>query len=363
MNPETTPIAAHNRSHPVLAVSLGDMNGVGPEVVLKALSGDLRHEAGFQLFGPATVLEYYANLMGIPHFWQDVQKNSPDDSSESGDVDGFAVPKPGEVFLYPSSEPEEGIQPGFISAEAGAFAMQAVSAGVLACQSGRADALVTAPISKEAIQKAGYQVPGHTEYLAELTRTRDAGMLLVNDTMRIGLATIHIPVRDIAGHLTTELIDRQLALFFETLRSAFGIPDPHIAVLGLNPHAGDGGVIGDEEQRIIEPAVAKFRERGHQISGPWPADGFFGSGGHKNADMVLAMYHDQGLIPLKLSGFNKGVNVTAGLPVIRTSPDHGTAFTIAGKNQADAGSMREAIALAITMINRKNKAQTGNKSG
>ncbi|MDG5766647.1 4-hydroxythreonine-4-phosphate dehydrogenase PdxA [Balneolales bacterium ANBcel1] len=368
-----------DRNHPVLAVSMGDMNGIGPEVILRSLKARPVTRAGIRIYGPATVLEYYAERMEMEPFWsvQDASpaghgspaesvvpdrssftaEPSPPAKSSSlpetpGSASASASPQPGEVLLVPSPPPEEPVSPGETTAEAGACSMQAVKAAVSACIAGEADAVVTAPISKEAIHKAGYRVPGHTEYLAELTRTTRAGMMLVNNEMRIGLATIHIPLRDVAGSITMEGIRQQLELFHNTLKTCFGIARPKIAVLGLNPHAGDGGVLGLEEQQIIAPAIARFRESGREVTGPWPADGFFASGGHRDADMVLAMYHDQGLIPLKLSGFASGVNVTAGLPLIRTSPDHGTAFSIAGKNRADAGSMSAALSLALQMVIR-----------
>lgn len=354
------------RNYPVIAVSMGDMNGVGPEVIIKALFANPLPQEGIQLFGPANVMEYYADLSGIAPFWSD-DAPSTTDKFQTGHINEpgigagsiYPIPEPGQVLVIPSPEPDDPVNPGTITAEAGAYSMQAISSAVSSCLSGNADAIVTAPISKEAISKAGYRVPGHTEYLAELTQTTEAGMMLVNEAMRVGLATIHIPLQQVAGELTKEVIKRRITLFHRTLQTAFGISSPVIAALGLNPHAGDGGVIGKEETEVIEPAIAELRSQGLEVSGPWPADGFFGKKQHKEVDMVFAMYHDQGLIPFKLAAFGGGVNITAGLPVIRTSPDHGTAFSIAGTNSANASSMQAAFSLALQMIKRRFTFRTG----
>ncbi len=351
------------RSHPVLAITQGDMNGIGPEVILKNLS-DLSNSTvssseypGVLLFASRTVMEYYAKALEIPAVWQ-VTDSAPYlllDSQSASDSH-MPRPEPGQIFLVPLPEPAEPVQPGVISPEAGSLAMRAIASAVDACLAGRADALITAPISKEAIHKAGYRVPGHTEYLAQLTRSTGAGMMLVNRVMRIGLATIHIPLCEVPKQLTEERIESRLLLFHQALQRDFGIAEPRIAVLGLNPHAGDGGVLGREERLIITPVIEKLRKQNMTISGPWPADGFFGHKGFKDADLVFAMYHDQGLIPLKMADFGNGVNVTVGLPIIRTSPDHGTAFSIAGKSKADAGSMLAAIRLAVSMTIRRKSA-------
>lgn len=357
-------IEAHdvNRSHTVLAISMGDMNGIGPEVILKALDVILHHEPessfGVILFSHPNVINDYAKRSGMDPGMEllSVEPASPtgclSDSNSYFNLDykKIPVPGPGRIVLVPANMEEVMPEPGRISEFSGKLSMDAVSAGVTCCLSGQADALVTGPISKEAITKAGYNVPGHTEYLAQLTNSKSAGMMLVSDKMRIGLATIHIPHRKVAENLTIESITNNLRLFNKALKNDFCINKPQIAVLGLNPHAGDGGVIGSEEIDIIKPAISIARNEGINASGPWPADGFFGNKAYKEVDLVLAMYHDQGLIPLKLSGFGSGVNVTTGLPIIRTSPDHGTAFPIAGKNKADAGSMISAIHMALQIV-------------
>ena len=356
--------SVRDRSHPVVAITMGDMNGVGPEIILKALAQMRRtgvpDQAGTLLFASPEALQFYSRI--TKNVWDTEIWNRDAlgrDYQYTGDfafpdnLSGTPVPGPGEVILVPCRQPAEPVRPGVLSAESGTLSMHAVAAGVKACLSGQADALVTAPISKEVIHKAGFRVPGHTEYLAELTGSTNVGMMLVNPFMRIGLATIHIPIAKVSANLTRELVASRLRLYHDALKRDFGILQPHIAVLGLNPHAGDGGVLGTEEREIIIPVIEKMRAEGLNADGPWPADGFFGSKGHERADLVLAMYHDQGLIPLKLAGFGNGVNVTAGLPIIRTSPDHGTAFSLAGKNMADEGSMNAAIALALDMVKRR----------
>lgn len=355
----------NRRTHPVLAISMGDMNGIGPEVILKMLpklhQGEEGKSAGILLFACREAMLFYARTAAPgsdpPGFLADPAETGwqkevvfPLPSNAAG----LPVPGPGEVLLIPPADDTTPVSPGSITAKAGRLSMESVAAGVDACLSGEADALVTGPISKEAISMAGYRVPGHTEFLAERTGAKSVGMMLVNQAMRVGLLTIHIPLREVSDAISTGLLRTRLTLYEKTLKTDFGIPHPRIAVLGLNPHAGDGGVLGTEEQEIIAPVLEEMRLEGMGVSGPWPADGFFGSGGHRNVDMVLAMYHDQGLIPLKLAGFGGGVNVTAGLPIIRTSPDHGTAFPLAGKNRADENSMLAAATLALDMINRRS---------
>lgn len=356
-----------NRGHIVLAISMGDMNGIGPEVILKSLDVPLTDESGHSfgvlLFSHPDVINYYAERSGMDSVMEQVSGDtvyskgySPASHSFFNlDYRNIPVPDPGRIVLVPARIENVLPEPGKISGFSGKLSMDAVSAGVSCCMAGLADALVTGPISKEAISLAGFTVPGHTEYLAQLTSGNSAGMMLVNKIMRIGLATIHIPHRKVAESLTAESIIHHLRLFNEALKNDFCVHNPRIAVLGLNPHAGDGGVIGTEEIEIIKPAISVARAEGINADGPWPADGFFGNNDHKKVDLVMAMYHDQGLIPLKLSGFGSGVNVTTGLPIIRTSPDHGTAFPIAGKNKADAGSMVSAINIAIQMVEMRKK--------
>ena len=361
-----------NRSHPVLAITMGDRNGIGPEIILKSLSelqkSDPGRKCGVLLFASRDTMRFYSRVSGDSVDRSPLYHDSEQNVSLSSDFlfppsrEDLPVPEPGNVILIPCREPQEEVSPGAITAESGKLAMDAVAAGAGACLSGHADALVTAPISKEAIHRAGFRVPGHTEYLAQLTGANSVGMMLVNRYMRIGLATIHVPLRDVAGLLSAELILARLGLYHQTLKHDFGIAQPRISVLGLNPHAGDGGVLGSEEQEIIMPAMESAKKENIHVDGPWPADGYFGNKEYERADLVLAMYHDQGLIPLKLAGFGGGVNVTAGLPIIRTSPDHGTAFSLAGKNQAEAGSMLAAWNLALELIERRASSRIVSRS-
>jgi len=260
----------------------------------------------------------------------------------------------GEInILTPGSGFSHPVLPGKITKESGLHAMKCIQRGIQECMQKRMHALVTAPISKEAVNLAGYSIPGHTEFLAQQTDTPEVVMILLNENLRIALATTHIPVKDIAAALTKTLILKKIDVLHGSLKNDFGISSPKIAVFGLNPHAGDGGIIGKEEIKIIEPAVKQAAGSGINVEGPFAADSFFGSGNQKYFDGILAMYHDQGLAPFKALSFGKGVNFTAGLPFIRTSPDHGTAFNIAGKGVADPGSFTEAFKLALSLIKKR----------
>lgn len=327
-----------------IAISIGDINGIGPEVVLKSLSRtDLSDITPF-ILSNRQVVEYYSNISDIDLNFQ-FAKNV-------GQLDHGSI---NVLDCYGNEEVE--ILPGELSGQNGKLAMMAVEKGVDLCLSKHADALVTAPISKEAINRAGFQVPGHTEFLADKTGTDDFMMMLVNEGLRVGLVSIHIPIAQVAQSITQASVFKNISIMHRSLQRDFNIEDPHIAVLGLNPHAGDGGIIGNEEIEIIEPAIHKAESNGMNITGPHPADGFFGNRKFKGCDGILAMYHDQGLVPFKTLSFGKGINFTAGLPIIRTSPDHGTAFDIAGKNQADPSSFTAAFKLAAELAhNRKSQA-------
>jgi 4-hydroxythreonine-4-phosphate dehydrogenase len=243
---------------------------------------------------------------------------------------------------------------GQSSEEAGKYAFISIKSAVEDAMSGKVDAIVTAPINKNNIQSEDFKFAGHTEYLTQMDKAKDSLMLLVDGDLRVGVVTGHIPIKEVSEKVTAEKIDRKLDILEKSLKKDFGIKKPRIAVLGLNPHAGDGGVIGMEEEEIIKPLIEKRKESGKLVFGPFPADGFFGNRQYKNFDAVLAMYHDQGLIPFKTLAFSNGVNYTAGLSFVRTSPDHGTAYDLTGKGEADETSMRQALFLAIDIIkNRK----------
>lgn len=354
-----------------IAISLGDYNGIGPELILR-ISGaqSVSDNIQFLVFGPASVFDYYAELLKIPNplveikyadlfdSTKDLYHFSSDDSTENT-IDSLknAATKASSAqkdtrgktlkhLLISDGFDAATPKPGEIGSDAGDIAMKSIKMATNVVITGRANAIVTAPISKESIHLAGYKEPGHTEYLSKITNTRSQTMMLVNDNLRVGLATTHIPLKDVAIVLSSEVIFEKLKIMNKSLNEDFGISDPRIAVFGLNPHAGDGGVIGDEEQTIIAPALEEAKSRGIFAEGPFAADGWFGNRMYEQYDSVLAMYHDQGLAPFKALSFGKGVNFTAGLPIIRTSPDHGTAFALAGKGTANLESFLEAIKLA-----------------
>jgi 4-hydroxythreonine-4-phosphate dehydrogenase len=327
---------------PRIAVSMGDFNGIGPEVILKALKHIDFTDSIPVLIGHEDVFQFY-----------DRQVNTGLSFNGIANVDELSEVAGVINLINISDEQAVSPVPGEIESTAGLLSMLAVEKGIGLCLSGDTDALVTAPISKEAVHKAGYPYPGHTEFLAAKSSTKAVQMILVNDALRVALATIHIPVKDILSYLSTGLLEKQIDLLDHSLKSDFGIQDPHIAVLGLNPHAGDGGVIGTEEPEIIQPAIDAASRRNILVKGPFPADGFFGNQAYKNYDAILAMYHDQGMIPFKTLSFGSGVNFTAGLPFIRTSPDHGTGYDIAGKNRASELSFRAAYELAVKMVMNK----------
>lgn len=321
---------------PRVVISSGDFNGIGPEVIIKALQLFSLENITPIILSSSAVIDYYLDLFSIEldyHHARSVKevKSNTVNVLESYDQESISV------------------RPGAFTKQSGKCAMLAVEKGIHLCKNQDADALVTAPISKEAVNLAGYAIPGHTEFLAEHTDTKNFMMMLVHNNLRVGLATVHIPIAEVADNLSKTSIEKYIEIMHESLQRDFNIPNPDIAVLGLNPHAGDGGVIGTEEKDFITPAIDRMHTDGLKVSGPHPADGFFGNRKYEDYDGILAMYHDQGLIPFKTLSFGGGVNFTAGLPIIRTSPDHGTAFDIAGKNKADPSSFKEALLLAVEM--------------
>lgn len=325
----------------IIAISMGDPNGIGPEIILKTVLQSDQDDNIPVIYGREDIFDDTLSRLNGSRSLSVIK--SPADA------------KPEHINLIPCVDSSKSdLSAGSISASGGLASMKAVEAGIDACMSGDASALVTAPISKEAITLAGYNVPGHTEFLAEKTSTDQVLMMLVSGAFRVALATIHIPVRKIADTLTEDLLKTRLSLLHRSLVEDFRIKDPSIAVLGLNPHGGDGGVIGREEIELIQPAIEQLNGSGLNLDGPFAADGFFGKSLQNRYDAIFAMYHDQGLIPFKALTFGRGVNVTAGLPIIRTSPDHGTAFDIAGKNIADAGSFSAAYKLAGQLASRKH---------
>ena len=320
---------------PIIGISMGDYNGIGPEVILKALEGNqLSKYCTPIVYGSLRVLNRYRHLLRMKEWnLQNIQKPEQ------------ANPKTTNVITCWNDQKTEA-EPGKITAEAGQGAFAALERATDDLRAGHIDALVTAPINKDTMQSENFNFPGHTEFLAAAFDTKEALMFMVADDFRVGVLTGHIPLDKVKSRVTNEKLSNKINQMLHSLRSDFGIVKPRLAVLGLNPHAGENGLLGMEEKEVIEPTLIRYREKGELVFGPFPADGFFGTANYRQYDAVLAMYHDQGLIPFKTIAFNEGVNFTAGLPVVRTSPDHGTAYDIAGKNEADPGSMLAAIYLA-----------------
>lgn len=328
---------------PVIAITMGDFNGIGPEVALKtAIATSVRKIAVPVLIGSIDVFEYYAKLLKLSVLLKEIE-SAPKQNQNFIPV--LAVRK----FVKPI------IKPGKLSFEAGRLAIESVIAAAVLCLTRRVQGMVTAPISKEAMNIDSLVFPGQTEILAAVCGSKQFVMFLVYNNFRVGLTTIHLPIREVADTITRKLISEKINILNDSLKKDFRINFPRIAVLGLNPHAGENGILGNEEIKTILPAIKLAKRKKIKVEGPFSADGFFGSGMNKNFDAILAMYHDQGLIPLKMEGFDKGVNFTAGLQIVRTSPDHGTAFSISGKGIANPGSTIEALMLAVKIINNRKQ--------
>lgn len=310
-----------------IGITLGDINGIGPEVTLKAISALTPGQAEVVLIGPQLALYDQAHALDLPI--------------------------PGTVW---NTKQQADWEPGQATIEASLAAAEAIRLAVEGCQSGALDAMVTAPICKAGFAAAGIQVPGHTELLAELTGTTRFGMMLVGGGLRVMLVTRHLPLAAVPSALTQKNILEAMELTGEALVQ-MDLPEGRIGVCGLNPHAGDAGTLGREEINLISPAIEKARVLGLNVAGPIPADTIFYQAHKGEFDAVVAMYHDQGLGPLKMVGFDEGINITLGLPIIRTSPDHGTAFGIAGKNDASPKSMQHAIKLAVELATRKGEQE------
>lgn len=326
-----------------VGITHGDTNGVGYEIILKAFAEQTMFEVCTPVvFGSAKIGSYHRKALGIETQFHFV--NSAKDA-----VDG-------RLNLVNCFDNDVNVEFGRTSQEAGRAAYWALEAATEALKNGEIDVLVTAPICKNAIQSPDFPFAGHTEYLANrIGGGNEPLMVLANDVMRVALVTTHLPISEVAAAITKENVAKKIRQLNKSLQHDFLISAPRIAVLGLNPHNGDDGVMGHEEKEAIAPAVQEAVEQGIQCFGPYPADGFFGAGMFSHFDAVLAMYHDQGLAPFKALSMDNGVNITAGLPYVRTSPDHGTAFDIAGCNKASEASFRQAIYTAIN-IHRNRKA-------
>ncbi|MBE9585498.1 4-hydroxythreonine-4-phosphate dehydrogenase PdxA [Mucilaginibacter sp. JRF] len=329
-----------------VGISVGDVNGIGLEIIIKTLSESKVYDYCTPVvYGHTKVASFYRRLSNASEFVFNVV-NSASQAQHR---------KPNMINCW---EEDVKLEPGVINATGGKYALLSLERATNDLLAGEIDALVTAPINKENIQSETFHFAGHTEYLQERDNATDSLMFLVSDNIRVGVVTGHIPISQVSASITAEKILGKLKLMEASLRNDFWIRKPKIAVLGLNPHASDNGLIGDEEQKVIIPAIEEARNNGILAFGPYSADGFFASGAYKQFDAVLAMYHDQGLIPFKQIAFEDGVNFTAGLSFVRTSPDHGTAYDIAGKNQASERSFREALFAALHIIrNRRENAE------
>ncbi len=315
---------------PAIAITLGDYNGIGPEVILKSIAHPLvRRSCSPVLVGPRAGFQFYDRGRHL----EALLRNA------------ILVDVPGDRDLS--------IKPGVLSGSAGRTAARAIELAVAMSFHGLVEGIVTAPVSKQAFHRGGIRFPGQTEMLQKLTHSPAVAMMLVSRTMKVGLATIHIPLRGVSGALSRKCLTERIHIIHDALMLDWGIPHPRLAILGLNPHAGEGGDIGSEERTVIAPVLRACRRAGLALDGPFPADAFFARYRPGLFDGVVAMYHDQGLIPLKMSAEGKAVNVSAGLPIVRTSPDHGTAFDIAGQGVANPDSMIEAILLAARIATRR----------
>lgn len=326
---------------PRIGITLGDINGIGPEVVIKALAdARLLNLITPVVYGSTRVLSFYRKTMTLEEFNYSQVK-------QKGQFFAKAI------NVVNCWEDVIEITPGQPSRQTGKAALAALHKSVEEIKEGLIDALVTAPIDKNTIHGEEFPFRGHTEYLTHEFNAMESLMLMAGQQLRVGLVTEHVPLKEVSSLLSRERVELKIRLLELSLKQDFGLPKPKIAVLGLNPHAGDDGLLGEEEKTVIKPVVEDLRTKGKLIYGPFPADGFFAAGQHTKYDAVLAMYHDQGLIAFKTLDFDNGVNFTAGLPIVRTSPDHGTAYSIAGKNMADESSLRQAIYLAIDVIKHR----------
>ncbi len=322
-----------NQDKVIVGISIGDLNGIGGEVVLKTFEDTRILEFCTPvIFGSMKSMAFFKKTLNLDMPLHGIDKISDLIHKKINVLNVWKEP----VDIHYGKE-EESI---------GVYAIKSLTAAVLALKKSEIDVLVTAPINKSNVQSKTFAFPGHTDYLAQELEG-DSLMLLISETLKVGLLTDHVAVKDVPKTITRELIDRKINIIHNTMVQDFGIQKPKIAVLGINPHNGDNGVIGDEDDKVLGPALDNIRNNGKTIFGPYAADSFFGSGNYKNFDVVIAAYHDQGLIPFKTLAFGSGVNFTAGLNKIRTSPDHGTAYDIAGTNSANFESFREAVYSAI----------------
>lgn len=324
-----------------VGISVGDLNGIGPEIILKT-------------FEDSRMLEFctpviFASVKTMSFF----KKHCNSTINFHGINDTNQILE-GKVNVVNCWKENVNIEFGKEDTKIGEYAVKSLEAATQALKNDTIDVLVTAPINKHNIQSESFNFPGHTNYLAQALNGKSL-MFMVTDNLKVGLLTDHVPVKDVPNHIDKALIIEKIQTVYNSLVKDFRINKPRIAVLGINPHAGDNGVIGDEDDKILKPTLQEIKESGKLVYGPYSADSFFGSNNYKNFDAVVASYHDQGLIPFKTIAFGQGVNFTAGLSKVRTSPDHGTAYDMAGKNKADESSFKEAVFTAIQIFNNRNE--------
>jgi 4-hydroxythreonine-4-phosphate dehydrogenase len=324
-----------------VGITSGDINGIGYEIIIKSLDDQRICELFTPIvYGTSKAASYHRKTLTINDFNFNIVRKA----------DQASAKKPNIVNL---KDEEIKIDLGIPTNESGEMAYLALETAVEDMKRNLINVLVTAPISKYAIRMAGFEFPGHTEYLASKFEAQDYLMLMVSKTLRIGFVTGHVPIGQLAGKFSKELVERKLNVLIESMVRDFNISKPRIAVMGLNPHAGENGIIGEEETHFITPVINQYIDQGHLVYGPFSADGFFGSGHYREFDAILAMYHDQGMLPFKTLSFDSGVNFTAGLPIVRTSPAHGTAYELAGRNSASPDSFRAAIYLACDIFRNR----------
>ncbi len=339
-----------NQSKPVIGISCGDLNGIGIELIIKTFADNrITDHCTPVIFSSNKAINFY-------------RKSIPEVNFTYQNIKEFSRISPKQVNVFNCWEEEVAINPGQLTDEGGKYAILSLQTAVAALKQKQIDGLVTAPIHKKNIQSADFNFPGHTPYLKNIFGLNDVVMMLCAGNFRVALVTEHVPVTEIGKHITKEKIVSKLNIIQQSLQKDFGIDKPRIAVLGLNPHAGDEGVIGNEEETIIKPAIKEAKNNNILAVGPYSADAFFARRSFDKFDAVLAMYHDQGLIPFKALAIGEGVNYTAGLPAVRTSPDHGVAFDIAGKDKADTSSFVTAVFECVDIINHRANYEENRKN-
>lgn len=326
-----------------VGISVGDLNGIGMEIILKTFSDKRMFETMIPVvYGSSKALAFHRKTLDVPELHFTILKNADQLQDNTLNV----------VNCW---DEELKMQFGVASVELGKYAFLSLKSAVEDLAGNKVDVLVTAPINKHTIQSKDFTFPGHTEFLAHYSNEDDYIMLMVSDRLKVATVTSHIPIKDVAAQITIDAVFSKIQILHKALIQDFGISKPKIAVLGLNPHSGDKGLIGKEDQEVILPAITKAKNAGILAVGPYGADGFFGSSIFTQFDAVLSMYHDQGLVPFKTMSFDEGVNFTAGLPIVRTSPDHGVAYEIAGQNKASESSFRQAVYLACDVYKTRKE--------